>query len=43
MVKEQDDVHNIKYVGNHALIVENVPCDRGVKEVVRIIDSNKIA
>jgi len=28
---------NIKYIGNHALLVNCVPCDRGVKELIQII------
>ena len=34
---------DIKYLGNHAVSVNNVPCDRGIKEMIRIINSNKIA
>ena len=32
--KEQKDVINIKYIGNHALIINGVLCDRGVKELI---------
>ena len=40
---EQNLVQKVKYVGNHILFVEGVPCNRGIKEMIRIIDSNKIA
>ena len=43
MEKEQEDVVNIKHIGNHALLVDNIPCDRGVKELIRLIDSNRMA
>ena len=43
MEKEQKDVINIKYIGNHALIVDGVPCDRGVEESIQLIDSDRMA
>ena len=33
---------NVKYIGNHALVVDRVLCDRNVKELIRLIDSNKM-
>ena len=36
---EQEDVCTVKNAGNNFLLVDNVPCDRGIKELVRTIDS----
>ena len=43
MEKTNEENVNVKFLGNHAVSVNNVPCDRGIKEMIRIIDSNKIA
>jgi len=43
MEKEQEDVVNIKHIRNHALIVNNVPCDRGMKKLIRLIHSDRTA
>ena len=40
---ETGDVSTVNCVGNNALIVNGVPCDRSIKETVRIIDSNAMA
>ena len=42
MEKEQEDMINIKYIRNHTLLINSVPCDRGVKELIRIIDSDRM-
>ena len=34
------DVANVRY---NAILVNNIPCDRGIKEIILIIDTNKIA
>ena len=33
----------VKYLRNHAVLVNNVLCDRGIKEMIWVIDSNKVA
>ena len=42
MENEEEDNKYINYIGNHALLVDNVPCDRGVKELIRKIDSRRM-
>jgi len=37
------EIMNLKYIGNHTLVVDEVPCDRSTKELIHIIDSNKMA
>ena len=32
----------VSHVGKDALIVNSTPCDRGIKEVIRIIDPNRV-
>ena len=39
---EEEDNKDIRYIGNHALTVNDVPCDRGVKELIRNIDSRRM-
>ena len=39
MESEEEDKNYITYLGNHAITVNNSSCDRGVKELIRIIDS----
>ena len=36
---EEEDNKYIRYIGNHAITVNDVPCNRGVKELIRNIDS----
>jgi len=43
MEEVNKEIVNLKYIGNHALVVDEVPCDRSTKELIRLIDSNKIA
>ena len=40
---EQEATCTVNCVGNNALIVNDAPCDRNVKETVRLIDSNETA
>ena len=42
MESEEEDNNYITYLGNHAIMVNNSPCDRGVKELIRIIDSKRM-
>ena len=41
--KVNEEIMNLKYIGNHALVIDEVPCDRSTKELIHIIDSNKMA
>ena len=43
MEKVNKEIMNLKYIGNYALVVDEVLCDRSAKELIRIIDSNKMA
>jgi len=43
MEKVNKEIVNLKYIRNHALVVDKVPCDRSIKELIRLIDSNKMA
>ena len=42
MEEQQDDNVYITYLGNHMILVDNVSCDRGIKEMVRLIDSKQM-
>jgi len=42
MEEQQEDNVYITYLGNHMILVDNVSCDRGIKEMVRLIDSKQM-
>ena len=42
VLKEQKDTCVVSNAGNNTLKIDNAPCDRGIKEVIRIINSSKI-
>ena len=42
MENEEQDNNDITWVGNQSLVVNNTPCDRGIKELIRIIDSKQM-
>ena len=39
---ENNDVCTVSHIGKDALIINKIPCDRGIKELVRIIDSHRV-
>ena len=43
MEEVNDDNVYMTYLGNYVITVNDIPCDRGVKEMIRIIDSKKMA
>jgi len=43
MEEQEDNNVYITYLGNYVISVDNVPCDRGIKEMVRLIDSKQMA
>ena len=42
MENVQEANEEVKCIGNHALLVDNMPCDRGIKELMQNIDSRRM-
>ena len=40
--KKHTKVHEVQNVRNNSIVVNNVLCDRGIKEMIRIIEMSKI-